>query len=98
MASSTSLDLVDNIFTVTNTPYTAGIIGLIEDHIAYEGYGYYKDGRNPQLSQPYLQSNKKIYRLQDHNVRVPIDTDKAVSAVFRLKGQTVNSQTFTASK
>ncbi len=98
VASSTSLDLVDNIFTVTNTPYTAGIIGLIEDHIAYEGYGYYKDGRNPQLSQPYLQSNKKIYRLQDHNVRVPIDTDKAVSAVFRLKGQTVNSQTFTASQ
>ena len=98
LASSTSLDLVDNIFTVTNTPYTAGIIGLIEDHIAYEGYGYYKDGRNPQLSQPYLQSNKKIYRLQDHNVRVPIDTDKAVSAVFRLKGQTVNSQTFTASQ
>jgi hypothetical protein len=96
--SSTVLDLEDDIFTASGTPYTAGIIGLTDDYIAYEGYGYYKDGRNPQLSQAYLQSNKKIYRLQDHNVRIPIDTDKAVSAVFRLNGETVNSQTFTPSE
>jgi len=93
---STTISVDDDIFGgVFN--YTAGIIFLEEDHIAYDGYGYFEDLRNPQLSQPYLQSNKKIYRLQDHNVRVPIDTDKAVSAVFRLNGETVKSQTFTPS-
>lgn len=95
--TSTTLTLSSDIFPSSGVLYTAGITVLTSDYIAYDGYGYFKDGRNPQNNQAYLQSNKKIYRLQDHNVRVPIDTDKAVSAVFRLNGQTVKSQTFTPS-
>ena len=95
--TTTTLTLTSNIFPSSGVAYTAGITFLTSDYIAYDGYGYFKDGRNPQNNQAYLQSNKKIYRLQDHNIRVPIDTDKAVSAVFRLNGETVKSQTFTAS-
>lgn len=95
--TSTTLTLEDDIFPTAGQSYIVGIKYKTDDYIAYDGYGYFEDGRNPQLDQAYLQSNNIIYRLDDHNVRVPIDTDKAVSAVFRLNGETVKSQTFTPS-
>ena len=85
---------VDGIVTHTTT-------GADEEtsfqYIAYDGYGYHEEGINPELSQGYLQSNNVIYRLDDHNVRVPIDTDVADSAVFLLNGEIVRSETFTSS-
>ena len=66
-------------------------------YIAYDGYGYHEEGINPELSQGYLQSNNIIYRLDDHNVRVPIAKDVADSAVFLLNGEIVRSETFTGS-
>ena len=85
---------VDGIVTHTTT-------GADEEtsfqYIAYDGYGYHEDGINPELSQGYLQSNNIIYRLDDHNVRVPIDTSVADSAVFLLNGEIVRSDTFSLS-
>lgn len=85
---------VDGIVTHTTT-------GADEEasfeYIAYDGYGYHEEGINPGLSQGYLQSNNIIYRLDDHNVRVPIDTDVADSAIFLLNGEVVRSETFTSS-
>ena len=66
-------------------------------YVAYDGYGYHEEGINPELSQGYLQSNNIIYRLDDHNVRVPIDTRVADSAVFLLNGEIVRSDTFSPS-
>lgn len=63
-------------------------------YVAYDGYGYHEEGINPELSQGYLQSNNIIYRLDDHNVRVPIDTRVADSVVFLLNGEIVRSDTF----
>ena len=65
------------------------------DYIAFDGYGYHEEGINPELSQGYLQSNNVIYRLDDHNVRVPIDKSVADSAVFLLNGEIVRSESFT---
>lgn len=67
-------------------------------YIAYDGYGYHEDGINPELTKPYLQSNNIIYRLDDHNVRIPIDTRVAESAVFLLNGEIVRSETFTSTE
>ena len=92
-----TLTLNANIFPSSPIAYTAGLTYNTADYISYDGYGYFKDGRNPELSQSYLQSNKKMYRPQDHNIRIAVDTDVATSATFRLKGQTVRTQTFTAS-
>ena len=96
--SSVALTLSAHIMTVTGESYTAGIeVPNSGDLIAFDGYGYFKEGQNPALSQSYLQSNTKIYRLEDHNVRVPIDKGVATSATFRLNGETVKSQTFSTS-
>jgi hypothetical protein len=35
------------------------------DYIAFDGYGYFEDGINSELSRGYLQSNKQIFRLDD---------------------------------
>jgi len=70
------------------------------DYIAFDGYGYFEDGINPELSRAYLQSNNTIFRLDDQNVRVPVFTEDTNSVTFLYKGvekrtQTVNSSTNT---
>ena len=66
-------------------------------YISYDGYGYHEDGINPELSQGYLQSNNIIYRLNDYNVRIPLDSRIADSAVFLLNNEIVRSETFSSS-
>lgn len=57
------------------------------DYIAFDGYGYFEDGINPELSRGYLQSNKQIFRLDDQNVRVPVFTEDTNSVSFLYKGE-----------
>jgi hypothetical protein len=52
--------------TATVTPDNAN------GFIAFDGYGYFEDGINTELSRTYLQSNYKIFRPDDQNVRVPV--------------------------
>ena len=33
-----------------------------DDYIAFDGYGYFEEGINPELSRTYLQSNNTIFR------------------------------------
>lgn len=70
------------------------------DYIAFDGYGYFEDGINPELSRTYLQSNNTIFRLDDQNVRVPVFTEDTDSITYFYRGvekrtQTVNSSTNT---
>lgn len=70
------------------------------DYIAFDGYGYFEEGINPELSRTYLQSNNKIFRLDDQNVRVPVFTEDTDSVTYRYKGETkrtdlINSSTNT---
>ena len=67
------------------------------DYIAFDGYGYFEDGINPELSRTYLQSNNKIFRLDDQNVRVPVFTEDPDSATYRYKGETKRPQTISSS-
>jgi len=57
------------------------------DYIAFDGYGYFEDGINPELSRTYLQSNNKIFRLDDQNVRVPVFTGDTDSVSFLYQGE-----------
>jgi hypothetical protein len=57
------------------------------DYIAFDGYGYFEDAINPELSRTYLQSNYKIFRPSDQNVRVPVFTEDTDSVSFLYKGE-----------
>ena len=67
------------------------------DYIAFDGYGYFEDGINPELSRTYLQSNNKISRPSDTNLRVPVFTEDTDSVSFLYKGEVKRVQTVSSS-
>ena len=75
------------------------IIGspLNTDYIAFDGYGYFHEGTNPQLSRGLLLSNNTIFRLNDSNVRIPVFTEDTNSVTFLYKGEEKRTQTISSS-
>jgi len=67
------------------------------DYIAFDGYGYFEDGINTELSRTYLQSNKEIFRPDDQNVRVPVFTEDTSSVSFLYKGEVKRVQAISSS-
>ena len=67
------------------------------DYIAFDGYGYFEDGINTELSRTYLQSNYKIFRPDDQNVRVPVFTEDTDSVSFLYKGEVKRVQAVSSS-
>ena len=76
---------------------TSGTANDNSDYIAYDGYGYFEDGVNPQLAEGLLISNRTIYRLDDENIRVPVDTDLTNSVTYWYNGDVKRSQAITSS-
>ena len=66
-------------------------------YISFDGYGYFEDGINPELSRTYLQSNYKIFRPDDQNVRVPVFTEDTSSVSFLYKGEVKRVQAVSSS-
>ena len=75
------------------------IIGspLNTDYIAFDGYGYFHEGTNPQLSRGLLLSNNTIFRLNDSNVRIPVFTEDTNSVAFYYEGALKRSITISSS-
>lgn len=67
------------------------------DYIALDGYGYFEDGINPELSRTYLQSNYKLTRPSDTNLRVPVFTEDTDSVSFLYKGEVKRVQAISSS-
>jgi hypothetical protein len=67
------------------------------DYIAFDGYGYFEDAINPELSRTYLQSNNTIFRLDDQNVRIPVFTEDTDSVSFLYKGEVKRVQSISSS-
>jgi len=65
------------------------------DYIAFDGYGYFHEGTNPELSRGLLLSNNTIFRLNDSNVRIPVFTEDTNSVAFYYQG--VEKRTITIS-
>ena len=57
------------------------------DYIAFDGFGYFEEGINAELSRTYLQSNKEIFRPNDFNTRVPVFTEDTDSVSFLYQGE-----------
>ena len=70
----------------------AGGSGFISD-----GYGYFEDGNNAFSSNGLLQSNNVVYRLEDSDVKIPIDRNKATQVVYLSNNNIVKSQSITTS-
>lgn len=67
------------------------------DYIAFDGYGYFHEGTNPELSRGLLLSNNTIFRLNDSNVRIPVFTEDTNSVAFYYEGALKRSVTISSS-
>ena len=56
---------------------------------AFDGYGYFEDGANPELLQGLLISNKIIIKPDDSPLRIPIDNENTNSVAFFNKGEQI---------
>jgi hypothetical protein len=63
------------------------------DYIALDGYGYFHEGTNPELSRGLLMSNRSIFRLNDSNVTIPVFTESTNSVAFYYQGVLKRTQT-----
>jgi hypothetical protein len=73
------------------------IIGspLNTNYIAFDGYGYFEEGVNPEPSRSLLQSNEIMYRPEDGNINIPIFAEDTNSVAYYNNGTLVRSQTIT---
>ena len=104
-------DYLDIEFDGTYTSYTVWAeadITLFEDdgtvidtqstdYIAFDGYGYFEEGVNPKLEQGLLQSNKTVFRLNDQDIKIPVDTNTATSIAFYYNGELKKSESVSTS-
>ena len=67
------------------------------NYIAFDGYGYFHEGTNPQLSRGLLLSNNTIFRLNYDNVRIPVFTEDTNSVTFLYKGEEKRTQAISSS-
>lgn len=77
-------------YRVTETTSGGSTIGSpVYAERAFDGYGYFEDGANPQLAQGYLQSNTTILKLDDAPLRIPIDYSNTTSVAFFNNGEEI---------
>lgn len=72
------VDIIESMYlngAVNGTPTETRFRG-------FKGYGYFEDGRQPQLQQNVLLSNTKILKLDDEALIVPVDTENTVRVSF----------------
>lgn len=60
---------------------------------AFDGYGYFEQGSNPQNDKSALISNNKLIILEDSDIRIPISTNETDSVTYLYNGETVYTQT-----
>ena len=82
--------ITEYVSAVAQTPLT--IVPLS----AYDGYGYFEDGVNPQNTSDKLQSNSVIYKNDDSPIRLPVLSDGAKTIKFFNNGVEVYTTTLSA--
>ena len=56
------------------------------DYIAFDGYSYYQEGANAELSRSLLQTNTDIYYLKGETLQVPVFSEDVTSVKFYNNG------------
>ena len=94
--SITASDLNVNVsyvlykYTLSNASGTETNLGTTT-FFGIDGYGYFEEGSNLNVTQGYMQSNNIIYTLYGEDIRIPVDRNHTTSVTYFNKG----SQTFT---
>jgi hypothetical protein len=83
--------------TLTLTKTSGSETPTPDDYIALDGYGYFYEGTNPELSRGLLISNRSIFRLDDSNVRIPVFTEDTNSVAFYYQGTLKRTLTISSS-
>ena len=81
---------VDVIYQIINSSGSV-VTGGSSPYVAMDGYGYFEEGINPELSKRLLLSNKVMWRPKDENIRIPVFSEQATGVVFLSKGQEIRS-------
>lgn len=68
------------------------------DYVAFDGYSYFEDGANAELSRTLLQSNTDIYYLQGNNVQVPVFSEEVTSVKFYNNGSLHTTRVISSSE
>lgn len=66
-------------------------------YFSLDGYSYFEDGINSRIDTGLLQSNNIVYRLNDSDVNIPVNTYRANSVAFWYNGIVKRTETITDS-
>lgn len=80
--------------TVNSVPQTPESFVQLD---GFDGYGYFEDLVNPQLSSPLMQSNTLVYVLDGQDFNVPVSNDLTDTVEFYDGGILVRTETITPS-
>lgn len=81
--------ITESISDVVQTP------NAVEQSVAFDGYGFFENGSNPQLSDRLLQSNTTMYVYDANYFYVPIQQDNLTKVELKYQGSVIDTQTFT---
>jgi hypothetical protein len=80
----------NGVYSTKNSATQAKYSTLIGDpqiYIGFDGYGYFEDGFNPEITKALMQSNTNISKLDDSPVRVPVLRAATESVQFSYQGE-----------
>ena len=89
-------DYIEINFNGDYTSYAVWVNDGTTTRIAVDGYGYFEEGANAELSRTKMISNKVIWRPDDENIRVPVFGEEQLDVVFAYQGNEVNTYNYTA--
>ena len=88
---------VDYTTQETTLTGTTGSVSAFTQLEAFDGYGYFEEGSNPQNTQTILQSNKTIYKYSDEPLRLPVHITTSTEFTFLQDGTSVYNTTLSTS-
>ena len=88
---------VDYTIQQTYLSGSSGSVSGFTELIAFDGYGYFEDGVNPQNDSVILQSNKKIYTNDFANINIPIHVKTDTTVTYSKDGEPVFTKTLLSS-
>ena len=88
---------VDYTTQETNLSGTTGSVSAFTQLTAFDGYGYFEDGANPQNDLVTLQSNELIFTNDFSAVRIPVYVSSDTSVTYLKDGEQIFTKDLTTS-
>lgn len=89
-------DYIDTKFDSNYSSKCVWVNDGASTYLAVDGYGYYEEGTNPELSRTKLLSNKVIWRPYGENIRIPVYADDTYDVVMASGSTALRTESVTA--